>query len=282
MKSKNVIILMGLCILCGLYLTGGCDSKSSDETQPEIAVANSYLLSVVKDILGSQTEIISLVPPGMCPGHFDISPRQVEQLTNCKMLLVFDFQSRISDALLRICQQGLKIHEIKCPEGLCVPETYLAITQSVADALADDDPAKREEYEKQLELIAKRLDKLESEIHTKIRQWGFKGATVISSVHQAVFVGWLGLDVAATFEGNDTETPTGINRCLQQAKDRDIKFVIANKQEGSDLAKALAERLGAKMVVFSNFPADEDGGDEGMSFDSLLLENVTGLSDSGE
>jgi hypothetical protein len=50
--------------------------------------------------------------------------------------------------------------------------------------------------------------------------------------------------------------------------------VIANRQEGTALAKALADRLNAKMVVFGNFPT---GQGNTYAFDSLLLENVSGL-----
>jgi ABC-type sugar transport system substrate-binding protein len=47
--------------------------------------------------------------------------------------------------------------------------------------------------------------------------------------------------------------------------------VIANKQEGAALAEALADRLGAKAIVFSNFPVPDDRGD---AFDQLLRQNV--------
>jgi hypothetical protein len=47
--------------------------------------------------------------------------------------------------------------------------------------------------------------------------------------------------------------------------------VIANKQEGTALAEALAGRLGAKAIVFSNFPVFDGQGNE---FDQLLRENM--------
>ena len=280
MKPKFIKIL-SLSLVLNIAITG-CKDKKNNGANPEIAVANSYLLSIAKDICGSQTEVISLVPPGMCPGHFDISPRQVEKLSQCKTLLLFDFQSQLGDALARISQHGLKIHDIECPEGLCLPQTYLTIARSVADALTQDNPDKRAEYEQGLEMMEKRLDNLDNEIHTKIEQLGLRNTDVISSVHQAEFAGWLGLDVVATFSGNDTETPAGINQCLMQANDRSVKLVIANKQEGIELATALAERLNAKMIVFSNFPAGDDNTADRPLFDSLLLENVSQLSGTGE
>ncbi len=263
-----------------LLVTGiitGCKENNGSKKQPEIAVSNAYLLSVVKDLCGSQTEVVSLSPPGMCPGHFDISPAQVEQLSRCKVLLLFDFQSGIGDALSRLQERGLKVCSIEAPQGLCTPDTYMAVTRSVADALSKDNPAKRAEYDKRIELIEGRLDALAADINTQIERSGLKNAPVLASSHQAVFAKWLGLDVVATFVGSDIETPAGINLSLRQAEGKNVKFVIANRQEGAALAGALADRLNAKMVVFGNFPTSHGNMP---AFDSLLLENISGLLES--
>jgi zinc transport system substrate-binding protein len=260
----------------------GCRQDKDSEKQPEIAVSNSYLNSIVKDICGDRMEVMSLAPPGMCPGHFDISPYQVNQLCECDMLLLFDFQSGISDSLSRLKEKGLRIRTIKCPEGLCLPDTYLAVARSVYDVLSQDNPEKQTEYGRRLELIEDRLDDLAAEIHEKMEQSGLTNAKVVASVHQSVFAEWLGLDVVATFAGSDIETPGSINQCLQQAQDKVIRFVIANKQEGTVLATALANRLNADMAIFSNFPAGQSDAAGTPDFEALLLENISRLLNAGE
>ena len=119
-------------------------------------------------------------------------------------------------------------------------------------------------------------------IHKKMEESGLINAKVVTSCHQAVFADWLGLDVVATFAGSDIETPGSINQCLQQAKDKDVRFVIANKQEGTVLATALAERLDADMVIFSNFPAGQSDTTSMPGFDGLLHENIFNLLNAGE
>ena len=110
MKYRFVFLflLTTTAILCG------CKPATDQDKQPEIAVSNSYLSSIVKDICTEQTEVMSLAPPGMCPGHFDISPSQVNQLSGCSVLLLFDFQEKIGDALSRLKERGLKIIWIFC------------------------------------------------------------------------------------------------------------------------------------------------------------------------
>lgn len=271
-KILKYSILISICVLfCG------CRQTSRAENQSEIAVSNSYLLSVVKDILPEQTNILCLNPPGMCPGHFDISPVQVNQLGQCRSLLIFDFQHRINDALVRFKERGLKIYTIECPAGLCLPQTYLSIAANAAAILSKDNPSAQAEYNQKLEAIEQRLNNLSKEIHSKIAQAQLINTPVIVSKHQAVFAEWLGLDVVATFVGSDIETPTGINKCLEKAKGRDIRFVIANKQEGTELALALAQRLNAKMAVFSNFPSEQYDSAGLNCFDYLLYNNINQL-----
>src|SRR4030042_4394053 len=206
----------------------------------------------------------------MCPGHFDISPMQIKQLCDCKILLLFDFQQKIEDSLSRMKKNGLKTALLKPLPGLCVPETYVVACREVADILSKEYPERQTQYEQRLKLIEKRMKELSLELRTAVEQTGIKAAEVVVSDHQAKFANWLGVEIIATFQGSDTETAFNVNQYLTNAKSRNVRFIIANKQEGTALADVLADRLQAKAVVFSNFPeinADSNG------FDRLVRNN---------
>jgi ABC-type Zn uptake system ZnuABC Zn-binding protein ZnuA len=158
--------------------------------------------------------------------------------------------------------------------GLCVPETYLDICQQVSDILSTEYPERAVQYKQRLQAIEKNLKRLKQELLEDIRQAGISSAKVLASNYQADFANWLGLQTIATFIGSDIETVTGIDNCIRKAKGQNVQFVIANKQEGTALAKALAERLDSKAVAFSNFP--EFMG-EAHGFDTLLRANVDAL-----
>ncbi|MDD5327225.1 MAG: metal ABC transporter substrate-binding protein [Phycisphaerae bacterium] len=273
MQNTNLIRILIFSIAIGCILTG-CKDTAADRVQPEIAVTNSYLHCVVNDLCNCQKNVFCLTPPGMCPGHFDISPGQVNKLCECRLLLRFDFQQGIDGSLSRMKDKGLKIAPVPALPGLCVPETYLAACRKVCGILSSEYPQERAEYELRLKQIEKRLENLTNELSAKIKQASMERAGVLASVHQLHFCNWLGLETIAEFAGSDIETISNINDCIQKSKGRNVRFVIANKQEGTALADALAERLGAKVVVFSNFPnaaGDKNG------FDDLLRANVLAL-----
>ncbi|MBN1807283.1 MAG: zinc ABC transporter substrate-binding protein [Sedimentisphaerales bacterium] len=273
MSNRALVYLLAFLAVCDLSLTG-CRDKSPEESSAEIAVTNSYLECAVRELCGDDTKVLCLAPPGMCPGHFDISPSQVSRLCNCKMLLLFDFQKQVVQTLSRVKQRGLKTALVKEKGGLCVPETFLAVCRQVSDILATEYPEMAARYRQRLQEIEKDLKNLSQELHGKIQQAGISSAKVLSSHHQADFLNWLGLETIETFVGSDVETTAGVDRCINKARGQDVRFVVANKQEGTELAKALAERLGAKAVVFSNFP-ELIGQKRG--FDHLLRANVDAL-----
>lgn len=270
--SQRVLLI---CILCCIGI--GCKHKDRQVHYPEIAVANSYLESIIKDLHSDKHNILSLVPPGMCPGHFDISPSQVNQLCNCRMLFVFDFQRNIENAIPRIKEQGLQVYKLKPLPGLCIPDTYFAVAEQVAAILADQYPDKKNYYAQRIKEIKIRLKSAGRDIKKHIEQSGWKDTKVIVSQYQAAFAKWLGLDPVSTFAGRDNITPAQINRNLQQGVQNKIRLIIANKQEGTGLAQALAEHLNVKMAVFSNFPDAHSPADGSGIFDNLMRDNVCNL-----
>ena len=273
MRNKATIYVFAFSAAWGV-LVAGCGKKADTENHAEIAVTNSYLGCVVLDLCGDDTEILCLAPPGMCPGHFDISPAQVKQLCDCRILLLFDFQKSVVQTLSRVIDRGVQTALVAEPGGLCVPETYLAICRRVSDILSLEYPERTAQFQQRLEVIENNLTQLQQELSGTMQQAGLSSAKVLASNHQADFANWLGLETIATFVGSDIETVTGIDRCLKQAEGQEIRFVIANKQEGTALAKALAERLGARAVVFSNFPGLRG---QTSGFETLLRANVEAL-----
>jgi ABC-type Zn uptake system ZnuABC Zn-binding protein ZnuA len=190
------------------------------------------------------------------------------------MLLLFDFQEQVVQTLSRLKEKGLKTALVIEAGGLCVPETYLAVCRQVSDILSSEYPEMTARYRQRLQDIENNLNNLSQELLGKIQQAGILSAKVLASDHQADFINWLGLETIETFVGSDVETVAGFDRCISEAQGQGVRFVVANKQEGTAMAKALAERLGARAVVFSNFP-ELIGRKKG--FNELLRANVDAL-----
>ncbi len=265
-KRTFILLLVALAVL-----PSGC-RKRSDPPVAAVAATNSFLECAVKDLLGASAPVLRLAEPGMCPGHFDIRPSQVAELRRCRVLLRLEFQKSLDARLLGAKEDGLRFVEITIAGGLCEPESYLSACRQTADSLVAVGLLERDAAERRLGEIDHRIREVSEQCRRRVE--GSNGTPVLASVHQAAFCAWLGLNVVGTFSGADAAGTGDVNRAIQEGEQAGAKLVIANLPEGRRVADALAERLGAKVVVFGNFPALTDGQS---SFDELLEGNVAAL-----
>lgn len=267
MKHYRAILAFCLPVL---ITASGCGEKDDTPT-PTVAASTSYLECAAREFLGDGEPVLRLAGPGMCPGHFDVRPSQIEQLRGCKVLLRQDFQKSLEAKLTDLKASGLQITSIKIDGGLCEPESYLSACRQAADAFTAAGLLDRPAADTRLAKVTERMATLGGWAKGQIESAELKGAPVLAAEHQATFCRYLGLNVVATFRGSDTAGISDIDAAIRSAKSAGVKIVVANLPAGRRLADALAERLDAKVVVFGNFPTAE-------GFDKLIRDNVTKLT----
>ena len=265
--TRRAILILTLLIVA--ISSEGC-RKSSDPAT--VAATNSLLECAVKVLLGNSTPVLRLAGPGMCPGHFDIRPSQVNDLRRCRILLRLDFQKSLDRKLSGAKAEGLRITEIRLPGGMCEPKSYLAACRQTADALIAAGLLDGVTADKRLSEITVRIDQKAAECRQRVT--ALKDMPVLTGAHQEAFCKWLGLDVVATFRGADTAGVGQVDETVRKGEQAGVKLIVANLPEGRRVADALVQRLGARVVVFGNFPALNDGQS---SFENLLGSNVAAL-----
>ncbi|MEJ5259709.1 MAG: zinc ABC transporter substrate-binding protein [Anaerohalosphaeraceae bacterium] len=253
MNSKNILLVLGLILLPIVGCRQGREDKTSGAS---IAVTNTYLLSAVRDLTDGMVPVFCLSEPGMCPGHFDLSPDCLQQLRNSRVLLRFDFQSGLEKQLQRM---NLPIRPIEAPPGLCIPQTYLQVCRQVCEALEASFPEHKA-------LLTRRMAELELQVHQaaeqiqmRMEQAGLRNQPVLASRHQAEFARWLGLNVVGMFRSADQMNPAEIADCLEIGRRHQVRLLLANRQEGTGPAERMAAVLGARAAVLSNFPSANSG-----------------------
>ncbi len=277
--SRTLSAAIALAVTVGTSLWSGCDRKPGDTGGAAVAVSNSYLASAVREVAGGSVGVISLAPPGTCPGHFDIRPSQVDALRRCRVLLRFDFQQAVDAQLQHLSQAGLQIQTVAVPGGMCEPSSYLAACRQVAGAVVAAKLADAADAARQLGQIEQRLKVLSEECPGQIHRAGLDGAAVLCSGHQQGFCRWLGLNVAGTFSGSDSASLGQLDMAIEAGRQAGVRLVISNQPEGRGAADALAERLGARVVMFDNFPAAPR--DKG-TYEAMVRGNLERLIKAGQ
>ncbi|MBN2448316.1 MAG: zinc ABC transporter substrate-binding protein [Phycisphaerae bacterium] len=281
MSSKDrwsTVSHAGACVLLlGLTLIAGCERKSPAAATASVAASNSYLEAAVRDLLGESTPVVRLAEPGMCPGHFDMRPSQIDALRECRLLLRFDFQKTLDAKLGDLCAAGLSIEPIAAPGGLGEPDTYQTVCQHVADALVRTALVERAQADDRLAAISTRLKHADAAARDAITEARLDGQPVVTSKHQQAALEFLGFNVVATFTAADTARIGEIDAAIRSGNG--ARLIVANEPEGRQLADALAERIGAPVVVLANFPDSEH---HHVSFDEMLRDNVRRLTGAAQ
>lgn len=272
--SEKWLLRMVLPAVLLVVLSTGCRRQPVGSDERKVAVTASWLECALQDVCGDAFETVRLCPPGSCPGHFDMKPSQLAAVRECALMVRFDFQRGLDAKVGRRDQGGPRVAALTVGEGLCVPETYLVACRELAAEVSASCPDLEERCERGLVETAARLEALTEEVRRRINEAGLVDRKVLSASHQAAFARWLGLDVVATFEGGDDMTPQALADAIRRADEAGVSFVVANLQQGDRQARALAGRLGARVVVFSNFPAMSTSE---ATFDGLLRANLDRL-----
>lgn len=269
---KRCVLIMAL-LLC---MSAGCRREPEAPAGAEIAVTSSYLHAAVRDVAGEEARIFCIVPPGMCPGYFDLKPSEAKRLLRARLVVAFDFQRGIGQ-LLPTDGRGPTLKTVDAPSGLCIPASYLNVVRRTAEILSTTFPERAAAFAQRAVAIAERMAALEAECAAAIQTHHLQDARVLTSPHQAAFAEWLGLQVAGTFAGRDVETAANLNTAIQNAEKKPLRCLIANRQEGIQLADVLAERLAVPAAVFSNFPDTLSDSAAAPAFDAMVRDNLRRL-----
>lgn len=254
-------------MLMGLVSSGGAAEP------PSVVVTTSILEGAVRELgdAAAGVDVVRLIPPGSCPGHFDLSPRAVPSIRSADAIVRHHYQGYLESQMGDLGVEDATVIVAETRGSLLVPINYAGLVRMVADILSELIPDQREELIVAANEVSLRLLELEEEIRDRPSPW--RGAPVIASFQQAGFSRWLGLDLLAEISRPEDLTP----RDLESLMHHRPAMVIGNLQEGLQSAATLAERMSVPLVVFSNFP-DAEG--YGNGYDQLLRENLKRLDEA--
>jgi ABC-type Zn uptake system ZnuABC Zn-binding protein ZnuA len=273
-----VVVLVRFWSIFSVFLVAnliGC-SANIESDRPEVVATSPYLGSAVREFLGDSVKLASFCGPGACPGHFDIRPSQIEQARSSRLFLRFTFQAGLDQRLVDGSGKSeVPIVVIRLEKGMGHEDAYQEACQQVGDALVKAGLIKKEQVWPKLERISFRLNAIFNRIRAELKEWA--DCPVLTSSHQTDFCRSIGLNVVGDFVSTGI-TPSDLNELVVLGEREKVKAVIANRPEGTRIARRLAERLGAKLIVFENVPDPEDS----IPFDSMVARNADYLKQAFE
>jgi zinc transport system substrate-binding protein len=224
----------------------------------DIMAGSSLIANVIYDVADGKLETRTLIPPGVCPGHYDVKPSDIEALANSKALFIHDYQQsfqNIKGAIEAAENHNLTITVLNVTGNWMVPQVQAEAVDKIAQALGEIDPENAAYYEgKATERAQAILDKGDKVEDTLLKA-GVEGVKVICAAMQEGFVSWAGFNITATFGRPEDLSPADVAQLVTEAREAGAALVIDNLQSGSTtLGASMEQDIEAIPVTISNFP----------------------------
>lgn len=275
---KFAVILAGLSLTLTSWGKGAGGAEDGQDGQEVIGAGSAHLREAVRDLGFAAEQVVTLVPPAQCPGHFDVSPAEISRLAASRILLVHPWQRQLANLKRAIDAAGVRdTITVDVPGNWMVPEVLAAGLEQTAEVLAErlgsGELLRRRAAER-----ATAVRRAGDWFRERVRFYGMEKVPVLCQVMQEPCVRWAGLQVRAVFDRGEAMGADAPYRLIQTARSAGVKAVVDNLQSGDDrIGVRLAEDLSVPRVVWSNFPGAFLGAER---WEETVAENLHRLAEA--
>jgi zinc transport system substrate-binding protein len=252
-------ILLGLlvAVLVGVLVTFLVRAQHA-QTSADIVTGSSLITNIIQDVADGKVETRTFIPPGVCPGHYDVKPSDIEALANSKALFIHDYQENFENVkgVIEAAENpDLIIMAINVTGNWMVPQVQAEAVDKIAQALGEMDPENAEYYQEKAAERAQAILAKGEEVRNRLLGARLEEVKVICADMQEGFVKWAGFDVVATYGRPEELSVVDVDQLVNEAKEAGVALVIDNLQSGDTATGvAMAQDIGAIQVTISNFP----------------------------
>ncbi len=229
-------------------------SPISLEAQPKIKIltTTSFLQCAVKVLL-PQEDIGLVIPANMCPGIFDLRPKDLISIRESQVIFAHGWEPFIK----RIKAISGRVEIVEIDGSLLEPSVFREATEKIKNILIKEFPSLRKPLENNFEIFEKRLRKAEEEMQDLRRRIISQHIKVISHIYQKDFLESLGFEVVGVFARKQDTGPKKLEKLLKQASTSGVSLIVDNLQSQDGLGRFLSETYGVDYLVLTNFPQDD-------------------------
>jgi zinc transport system substrate-binding protein len=274
--QKKMIFFLG--ILTAVILLMGSSSGYAEKagmekskTHHTIVTSDTILWSMAVSLLPpNRYTVEAILPPGQCPGHYDLKLSDIEKIKKADWIIAFRGMPFLNQADL---DGRAQLFVDANGRNWMAPDSYIYGLNRLADELSIRFPKDRNEISKRKETASHQVIKEANSLKNETRRAGFAGKTVIAAALQKEPLEWMGFRVVSEYDRPESISAKDVVRLLQTGRDRRVVAVVDNLQSGPDTGKSIAESLGRPHVVLTNFPTDR-------GYLATLKENVNTVLDA--
>ena len=251
---RNILLGVLVVLVLGILLTFLFRAQPS----ADIVAGSSLIANIIQDVADDKLETRTLIPPGVCPGHYDIKPSDITALANSKALFIHDYQENFQNitGLVEAAENpDLVITVLNVTGNWMTPPVQAEAVDKIAQALGEIDQENATYYEGKAAERAQAILAKGEQVEDRLLEAEVDEVKVICADMQQGFVEWAGFDIVAIYGRPEDLSVAEVEELIVEAKEAGVALVIDNLQSGATAASAaMAQDMGAIQVTISHFP----------------------------
>ncbi|MDQ7790931.1 MAG: metal ABC transporter substrate-binding protein [Clostridia bacterium] len=259
-----LVVLISMTAGCGqnVNVQGGAPENTGTDTPGLKVVTTTTLMAhIVEEVGKDRVEVLNIIPPASCPGHFDVKPADMMVLADAKLFFVHNWQGELfTDDLIRSARNDQLEKAVLAVQGnWLVPDVQQEAITKIAAELAKADPDHTAFYEQNAAALKETVTVTGQEMKERLSAAGVDEIKVLVSEMQTGFIKWAGFEVVGSFGRPEDTSPKDMEQLMALGRESGVTLVVDNLQSGHEAGKSIAHEMGARHVVLSNFPGGFDG-----------------------
>jgi len=259
MKKPYIFIITILVLsLVATPLFGGCSPATTSGLK--VVTSTSLLASIVERVGGDRVDVLNIIPPAQCPGHFDVKPGDIFKLAVANLFLLHGWQGeKFSQELIDSANNpDLTVVKIDVKGNWMTPPVQLEAIDKITASLCQVDTQNSSAYQKSATELKGKIEAKGAEIKTRLAEANLSSVNVMCADQLPGFVKWAGFNIVATYGRPDSLTVQVMKELVDKGREAKVTLIIDNLQSGQDAGAGIAEELGCNRIILSNFPGGFD------------------------
>jgi zinc transport system substrate-binding protein len=271
---KKVLLGVLVVVLVGILVAFWARNQD-DQPSVDIVGGSVFISNIVQDVADGKLESRPFIPPGMCPGHYDVKPSDIKALANAKAFFVHNYQRNYENVtgLIEAAQNpDLIIRVIDIMGNWMTPPVQADAVDIIAQALGEIDEENAEYYQEEAQERVQEILAKGEEVKDRLLDAEIEEIKVICAEMQAGFANWAGFDIVATYGRPEDLSTAEVADLVAKAREAGVALVIDNLQSGATAtSETMAQDIGAIQVTLSNFPG---GFEDTATWEKALDKNI--------
>lgn len=230
--------------------------QGQEPSVPVVIATSEVFGSLARAIGADEVLVITIIPAGFCPAHYDLRPSDFLYLSKAELVIYHGIEPWM-DRLLANVNPAARVIQLRGEWNSPAPLAEKA--EAITVAMKELWPEKAEAFQGRLNQFLADLEALNQEILARARALELEKVPAIVMAWQEGFARWLGLNIVATYPPEERLTVRDLTELAAKGREAQVKLVIDNLQSGVSFGGRLAQAIGAIHIVLTNFPGPIPG-----------------------